>query len=741
MKKFEENLASRVSGVLQPMLGVQVTVTASNGLLATLYDDDELTVLGNPLTTDANGYFGFKAANGEYTLTFAGAQIEAATRKIELYDADDDPPLTLAQAALPTAASRFGFQIAGEGSVSRTIENKLRDIVIGARDFGAVGDGIADDTNALQRAVDTLTGTGIPLQLEAGCTFLVKSDRGIRVTGDIAIHGAGASVSAIKYDNYAAGPAMPVFYTDSAIPANAGLSLDGFAIVGSWGENADFSETNSLISVFNFNRASFTRLHLKGSRSGGIVAGNLEYFLVDGCIFENMYRDSCRCANSKRAIVTNNFFKNILDDCVSVYNSDASNVIDNSIIITGNNIVDSQGILAGGGKVVTIADNHIVRPFHRAIHVGQTRAVFETGNAPVISINIHDNTIVDGFNGLVFSPLQGAGFKAIHIEGAALVAKDVVEWGNPVIAPYPYMYLNNTDDSGQPNAGMYNISVHDNTITRTLKETAAYSNYGFGQRLSRSGWVNPAIALSDLMECGIEVTSSGNGVSIDSNKIDGCKDCLIIEPGAAVNGVAARNYRVVGNTFRSWRASAITMAFNGLLEVARNIFDGDPYHESAYRTANGGWDATNFRLHRAVSVNTATSNVSLNFHDNTIKNVGVPLYNTVTSSPNYEGMTFRGNLLVCDPFTTGHHADNRGIGFTPRANQLDARVVIEDCNPASSTFKRVLNVPVTFSSTLPTSGKYLAGCFVTCTDGSATYGWKRITTGTGHVLGTDWIAV
>lgn len=122
MLKFEENLASRVSGALQPMLGVSVTVTASNGLLATIYADDESTVLANPMTTDANGYFGFKAANGEYTLTFAGAQIETAKREIELYDADDDPPLTLAQAALPTGAERIGFSSDG---VPTTLANAM----------------------------------------------------------------------------------------------------------------------------------------------------------------------------------------------------------------------------------------------------------------------------------------------------------------------------------------------------------------------------------------------------------------------------------------------------------------------------------------------------------------------------------------------------------------------------------------------------------------------------------------
>jgi hypothetical protein len=150
MLKFEENLASRVSGALQPMLGVQVTVTASNGLLATLYADDESTVLGNPLTTDTNGYFGFKAANGEYTLTFSGAQIENSTRKVELYDADDDPPLTLAQAAVPTAASRIGFQQAGAETVARTVENKLQEM-LSIKDCGAKGDG-TDDRDAFLAA-------------------------------------------------------------------------------------------------------------------------------------------------------------------------------------------------------------------------------------------------------------------------------------------------------------------------------------------------------------------------------------------------------------------------------------------------------------------------------------------------------------------------------------------------------------------------------------------------------------
>lgn len=152
MQNFEENLASRVNGVLQPMLGVTVTVKTAQGLLATIYSDDGATVQPNPMITDANGRFGFYAANGPYKLTFAGQQIEGITRDIELYDADDEPPLTLAQAALPSAASRIGFQGIGTGARGRTIENKLLDLVSVADFTGIDPTGVASSLVAFTSA-------------------------------------------------------------------------------------------------------------------------------------------------------------------------------------------------------------------------------------------------------------------------------------------------------------------------------------------------------------------------------------------------------------------------------------------------------------------------------------------------------------------------------------------------------------------------------------------------------------
>lgn len=224
MLKFEENLASRVSGALQPMLGVQVTVTASNGLLATIYADDESTVLGNPLSTDANGYFGFKAANGEYTLTFAGAQIESATRKIELYDADDDPPLTLAQAAVPTAASRIGYQSNGSDASPRTVENKLGESV-SVLDYGAKGDGVTDDTAAIQAAINSMDAFG-QVVFPPG-TYVIKAP--IWIAANIILEGHGPKASVVKPSG-----AFDVFtFTGSC--EGAGVRNIGFAASGMTG--------------------------------------------------------------------------------------------------------------------------------------------------------------------------------------------------------------------------------------------------------------------------------------------------------------------------------------------------------------------------------------------------------------------------------------------------------------------------------------------------------------------------
>jgi len=55
---------------------------------------------------------------------------------------------------LPDNADEITYTPAGTGAVSRTVQSKLRDVV-SVKDFGAVGDGVANDSAAIQAAINT----------------------------------------------------------------------------------------------------------------------------------------------------------------------------------------------------------------------------------------------------------------------------------------------------------------------------------------------------------------------------------------------------------------------------------------------------------------------------------------------------------------------------------------------------------------------------------------------------------
>jgi hypothetical protein len=109
----------------------------------------------------------------------------------------------LANATAVSAGSRLsGFRQTGTGATARTVDAKLKD-TIHVKDFGAVGDGVTDDTVALQAMSTYLRSIkGACVSMEPGATYMVwVSGTGSTIfdfTGcdGISFEGNGATISA-----------------------------------------------------------------------------------------------------------------------------------------------------------------------------------------------------------------------------------------------------------------------------------------------------------------------------------------------------------------------------------------------------------------------------------------------------------------------------------------------------------------------------------------------------------------
>ena len=180
-----------------------------------VYSDDALTQpQTQPIVLDSNG----KTPLPVYSATPARAIIKTASgatlQDIARIDGDRAELVGVSNAAwtatdlnsvLTAIQSSVGgidgkFLDAGSGAVARNIRDKFSEIQISVKDFGAVGNGVTDDTVAIQAAINRATTLlGGQVYFPAG-TYLISAALSITVSG-VDLVGAGPSASIIKGTN------------------------------------------------------------------------------------------------------------------------------------------------------------------------------------------------------------------------------------------------------------------------------------------------------------------------------------------------------------------------------------------------------------------------------------------------------------------------------------------------------------------------------------------------------------
>ena len=96
--------------------------------------------------------------------------------------------------------SKVGFIQAGTGAVSRAAQAKLRESV-SVKDFGAVGDGVADDTAAINLAMSAAWSQGVALYFPGG-TYITQGGHTLPLNVKAtSILGDGPSLSILKCSN------------------------------------------------------------------------------------------------------------------------------------------------------------------------------------------------------------------------------------------------------------------------------------------------------------------------------------------------------------------------------------------------------------------------------------------------------------------------------------------------------------------------------------------------------------
>ena len=609
-----------------------------------------------------------------------------------------------------------------------------------------------------------------------GACFLIPSRTVIR--------GAGLAVTRMLWND-----ADETFNLFDAVPNASELTFQDFTIVGSWDRNLEGTGNGGYPLIIH--NASAIRFHRVGSRfcrRNAIVTRYCYDIVCHECDIRYCAHGAIDHATCAMVIVSNNTIMHSDDNCIAVHseNFDSWGVRKN-VIIVGNSIFDSVGIACIAPRSVLVAYNNLdcIRlvgiTFHEYVPptVGSNSAALGTVIANNNITNIINEWAFSGppqiRNGNIGISLSGSSARAGNLPAIpgenvtnTTTVDGIVFPAGTIIDDTVYFGTNSTDPTVAV-AISRGYTIIGNSVARTLppcdgtatavvggttKTYTKWSDYGFtdpvgnGWMFLKTGWVNPSLNVSQISGEGVRLGGGSiRDVLITNNEFRGLEKAvnfylcqpkdvfvrsnLIVDCGTGFGAIVVDLSPTSGSP-----PVPDDPKLPARIYIEDNFIDVDPYQRHSNRLPRGQWN-TNARPQwpGAVWIQSGSGVV---FRRNTVRNANV----VVSNGPG--GVTH-----VSDNWVEGFPAPipntpNAGIGVVP----LDGtRLRHIESDPTSTHYGEIMSAPLDVSLSMPTTGLYLVGAYVTRTytgldaNGAVLRGWVRLTTGATHVAGVDWTPV
>jgi hypothetical protein len=340
-----------------------------------------------------------------------------------------------------------------DGTTQTSASTSSSNLWINAKDYGALGDGVTDDTNAIRLALDAANTLGGGTVFFPSGTYITRTDT---IHSNTQLLGTRGSIIKLK-----ANTNLHMFLTDGTDNVIiSGLGLDG--------NNTNQDSTNLLTSL--------------------IRADNTTNFIVENCLIYNT-------ANAAIYSSGNSNGSKIRDNVIINHNCAINFYVSDSLQITGNyisnkgysRITNPTAIGLDDVSYSTVANNYI----YNEPYVGGSDGrfgieIYNIAGANQVYNKVTNNTIVAGDTNFCYGGISlAASDYSIASDNLIYNARDI---GAIEVATSDYCTIvGNQIDSFQVGIAINSQSLGANVSNNIFSNTPFSSPWGYGIAVEGSG--------------------------------------------------------------------------------------------------------------------------------------------------------------------------------------------------------------------------------------------------------------